>query len=701
MRISSGRQVEGSAAISPAGTSIIYALTVFLGAFLLFQVQPLIGKYILPWFGGGPEVWSTLMLFFQALLLGGYAYAHLIATRLGRRVQAGVHIVFVIAALAALPITPRAGWKPESLDYPVLRILLLAGACIGLPYFVLSSTGPLMQRWFSRTRPGASPYRLYAFSNAGSLLALVSYPFIVEPAMSRAAQARVWSAGLVVFAVLSAYCAVRLWRQPVSEGTGTAGEEDSEPEAVVTPLGTRLLWLALPAGASVELLAVTNKICQDVAVIPFLWVLPLSLYLLSFIICFQGERWYVRPVFLVGFILAIGGAAAAWVYEEDLSVRQQILIYLALLLACCMVCHGELFRLRPHPRYLTGYYLMIAAGGALGGVFVAVICPVIFKTYRELNIGILVCCLFVLLADKSTALGRGLRRWFWVGIILVAGVAAISAPARRGDTYETAVLNWRNFFGVLTIWEEDSEDPELHRYVLQHGTTCHGLQFVEPAKRSLATAYYGRSSGAGLAMRFFPRQEKRRIGVVGLGVGTLATYGREGDYIRFYEINPEVKRLAETHFTYLADCRARVDVIVGDARLSMENEPAQQFDLLLLDAFNGDAVPVHLLTKEAFEIYLNHMKPDGVIAVHVSQTYLRLECVVWKLADHFELGNAWIEDTDDDEIGVLSSDWILLTDNEEFLQRQPIQEAASEPESDFDRMRLWTDDYANLFQILR
>jgi hypothetical protein len=510
-----------------------------------------------------------------------------------------------------------------------------------------------------------------------------------------------WSAGLVVFALLVTCCAVRLWRYSAPRDPQTADEAKDRTGSFLPPVGTRLLWLALPAAASVELLAVTNKICLDVAVIPFLWVLPLSLYLLSFIICFQSERWYIRPVFLTAFILAIAGAALAWVHEENLSALQQIAIYSGLLFACCMVCHGELFRLRPHPRQLTRYYLMIGAGGAIGGAFVAVVAPLIFNTYRELHVGILASCLFVLLAQETSTSRLGRRRFVWVGLMLAAGVAAIFVKSRPGEAYEMAILNCRNFFGVLTIWEQDRDDPSRRRYVMQHGTTCHGLQFVEPLKRSQPTAYYGENSGAGLTIRFFPRQEKRRIGVVGLGVGTLAAYGRKGDYIRFYEINPQVKRLADTRFTYLASCPADMDVVIGDARLSMEAELPREFDVLVLDAFTSDAVPVHLLTEEAFEIYLRHLKPDGVIAAHVSTVHLDLQSVLWKLADYFDLASAWIENVEDDDKGILASDWILLTRNEEFLKLEPIQEATSAPDTDFDRIRLWTDDYINLFQILR
>jgi len=678
-------------------------MTVFGGAFLLFQVQPLIGKYILPWFGGGPEVWTTCMLFFQLLLLGGYAYAHFLTSRFTVRVQVLVHVIVLGAAIAMLPIVPHASWKPASLYSPVFQILLLIGACVGVPYFVLSATGPLMQRWFSGVHVDKSAYRLYAFSNAGSLLGLLSYPFVFEPAFSRQMQASIWGWGLAGFAALSALCGILLWRHHSSSGRVVDSNNIAESVVSAPGVGTRLLWLALPAAACVELLAVTNKICLDIAAVPFLWVLPLSLYLLSFVICFDHQRWYVRPVFLLAFLLGLGAAAFGRIYGDDLSAWQQVLIYLYLLFSCCMVCHGELFRLRPHPKYLTSYYLTIAAGGAIGGFFVAVIAPLIFTSYRELYVGLLASCLFVLLADKSPSLARGRRRWIYAAVVLVTGMAAIFMGSRNSQTYKRAVLSRRNFFGVLTVWERDRDIASEHRYVLQHGTTTHGMQYTDPVKELEPTTYYSRSSGVGLAMKYLMQRGKMRVGVVGLGVGTLAAYGRQGDYIRFYEINSEVTHLARTRFTYLANCPAEVEIIAGDARLSMEKEPDQGFDLLVLDAFNSDVVPVHLLTKEAFEIYLRHIKPNGIIAVHISSVYLELPKVVWKAADYFDLSAAMIEDNEDNEDNkaAYSSDWVLLARDKALLEPSPEFTAATKRPDEVDSVDLWTDDYVNLFQIMR
>jgi len=366
-----------------------YAVTIFTGSFLLFQVQPLITKYILPWFGGGPMVWTTCMLFFQVFLLGGYGYAHLSIRRFGPRLQASLHGALLLAALLQLPITPAGDWKPLSPAEPTWDILLLLGATVGFPYFVLSSTTPLMQAWFSREHPGTSPYRLYALSNAGSLLALLSYPFVFEPVFSRSAQSNFWAFGYAVFAAASIICIWSVWRYGPTV-SAMPGAADSPEAALPQPTnGTQTLWLALPACASVLLLAVTNQITMDLVVVPFLWVLPLCLYLLTFILCFEGNRWYSRSVFVTALFPALIITVVTLFMGEEASVILQIMVFSGVLFVCCMICHGELSRLKPHPRYLTSYYLMIALGGALGGVFVTLVAPIIFFDYLELHVGLL------------------------------------------------------------------------------------------------------------------------------------------------------------------------------------------------------------------------------------------------------------------------------------------------------------------------
>ncbi|HEY5041455.1 MAG TPA: hypothetical protein VIK53_05575 [Verrucomicrobiae bacterium] len=385
----------------------VYALTIFTGAFLLFLVQPLIAKYILPWFGGAPSVWTTCMLFFQLLLLGGYAYAHFLARWFKPRTQAIIHLVLVAAALALLPIIPSDSWKPSDGSDPTLRILGLLLVSIGMPYFVLAATSPLLQHWFSRTHPGVSPFRLYALSNVGSVLALLSFPVYFETHFTRTQSARLWGWALAAYAAGCIFCALKLWR--AGKGAGKKSEiqktETSTPDSPPSFVN-RILWLLLPACASTLLLATTNMVCQEVAVIPFLWILPLTLYLLSFIICFDSPRWYGRFPFGLALILAIGGIS--WMVFEGIaaSLYLQLFVYSGGLFICCMVCHGELYRLRPDPRHLTGFYLMIAAGGALGGIFVAVIAPLIFNNYYELQWGLLICgALFLIILARAWKTG--------------------------------------------------------------------------------------------------------------------------------------------------------------------------------------------------------------------------------------------------------------------------------------------------------
>ncbi|RKY06472.1 MAG: hypothetical protein DRP66_08720, partial [Planctomycetota bacterium] len=658
----------------------VFAATVFVGAFLLFQVQPLIGKFILPWFGGSPEVWTTCMLFFQVLLLAGYAYAHLIVTYLPRPLQATIHIVLLVAAVALLPILPAATWKPDGAGNPIIHILLLLTVCVGLPYFILSATGPLIQGWFGGTLPGKSPYRLYSLSNAASLLALVSYPLVVEPLLARHTQARAWGWGLAVFALLSTAAALLLWTN--SSKTSGPGETKHTATPARRPDRRRwLLWLALPAGASVVLLAVTNKICQDITVVPLFWVLPLAVYLLSFIICFHSERWYVPNVWITAFILSFIALVAATSLTAEISAAWCIIIHTATLFACCMVFHGELYRIRPDAKYLTGFYLMIATGGALGGFFVVVVAPLIFNSYFELDVGLLLCCLYVVLNDSTGAPGGKRRRLVWVCLICIAGAAGFLMQAGKLGLHGKAIAAERNFFGVLTVWEKESNDPARRHLVMQHGMTNHGLQFTDPARRTEPTAYFSRKSGVGLAMQYTSSRENRRVGIIGLGVGTIATYAQDGDHFTFYEINPEVERQAQTYFTYLADCKGKVDIILGDARLSLERQQPQEFDVLVLDAFTGDAVPVHLLTREAFEIYLKHLKPDGLIAMHISTNHVDLQSVVRRLAGHFALSTAWIETHRNDAKGIFDSDWIILAGSKEFQSHPQIKTLKTEYKS--------------------
>jgi SAM-dependent methyltransferase len=753
----------------------LYAATIFTGAFLLFLVQPLIGKYILPWFGGSPGVWTTCLLFFQALLLGGYAYAHFTSTRLTPRAQAGVHLVLLGVALLWLPIIPDAAWVPTDGAEPTKRILLLLTATLGLPYLLLSATGPLLQRWFHLAHPEQSPYRLYALSNLGSLLALLGYPFLIEPISSRPMQAWGWSIGLAVFVVLCGACAWQVRREAVTPTPSSAPDLDGTEPAPTW--GNRLLWTTLPAIASVLLVAMTNKICIDVAVIPFLWVVPLALYLLSFILCFDHPRWYARGVFSA--LLVVGASLCVYLFGAGSTAPLPLQLggYTATLFVACMVCHGELHRLRPAPRHLTGFYLHLSIGGALGGLFVAVGAPALFDDYLELPLGLwllayLLAVLCLLQRSRRIANGTAIgvlmtlvlipawlatseeegwsawasaygsalidfyaANWTWVLLVvaalvyayvirrragaadwrpalalpplLLAGVLGITLFIQAREGRENLIEASRNFYGTLKVRAYGEPGSVSRHYLLAHGVTTHGLQMLHPTYTTWPTTYYGSGSGIGLAIDHTePTTGGRHLGLVGLGVGTLAAYGMPGDKLRIYEINPEVLRLARSRFAYLAQTPADVSIVMGDARLSMEQElkghAPQEFDVLALDAFSSDAIPVHLLTVEAFETYLRHLKPDGIIAVHISNRYLDLRPVVEALAHHFGLHLATIsENPAEEDWWLYRTTWILLSRAQERLAIPAIQEAADEPSDATAELVLWTDDHASLLRVLR
>ena len=691
----------------------LYALTIFLSAFLLFQVQPLMGKWILPWFGGGPTVWTVCLLFFQTVLLAGYAYAHLVRTWLGERGQALVHAAVIAAAALLLPIAPSAGWQPDGTGDPTWRVLGVLAVSVGLPYFALSATSPLLQAWFSVGRPGASPYRLYALSNAGSLLALASYPFVIEPALRLRSQAAVWSIGFAAFAVLCMWCGLRAWRagragQPVGRGRpGGPAEAAAGWQGAARPdRKARLLWLALPACGSVLLLAVTNQVCADVGALPFLWVLPLGLYLVSFILSFHREWLYQRVVFWP--LLVLGTLGVLWLLHEnvEVSLLWQATGYGGALFVCCMVCHGELARLKPSPRYLTSFYLTVSAGGALGGLLVALAAPLVFDAYFELHVGLWACPALAMIAVWRERAAYWRRRrvvavLFGVGSLAVLAAVGIGLVFDIRRQYEDAISTSRSFYGVLGVLEGDDGDDRGPYYSLCHGSILHGSQYTTEPFRGRPTTYYGEMSGVGLALVNRRPEAPMKVGVVGLGVGTLAAYGRPRDTYRFYEIDPEVRHLATTRFTYLADSAAFCEVVMGDARLSMEREAPQGYDVLALDAFTGDAVPLHLLTAEAFAIYRRHLKSDGVLAVHISNRFLDLAPVVLGLAEHFGMAAAVVDQEEDDGEEISPSTWILVTADREFLQCPEIEAAITAAEADAAAPRLWTDDYSDLFSILK
>lgn len=677
---------------------VLFGITIFVSACLLFLVQPLISKLILPWFGGSAAVWITCMLFFQAGLLLGYLYAHELSRRVPPRFQAAVHVVLLAGSLVLLPITPNAAWQPYPGEDPTWRLLGVLAATVGLPYVLLSSTSPLLQSWFSQTDEGQLPYRYFALSNAGSLAALISYPIFIEPHLTGHGQAIIWSIAFALFVLLCSGTAVLSSRLRTVRKQAVA----INLEAVPASSGFEMaLPLFLSAVASALLLSTTNLLTQNIAPMPLVWVLPLSVYLLTFILCFESERWYIRPVFLPLVLPALMAFIALAGPLENSSISFSVPILLGALFICCMACHGELSRLRPDAAHLTGFYLCVSGGGVLGGLFVGLIAPHLFHATYENTISFIACAvllLYVLWKQEHRGWARSRLAFVpWLAALCASILMTVYAANHAWQESKTAILLKRNFYGALRV--EDFTDHGRKIRELSHGTIIHGLQMLPANLKHQPTTYYARESGIGLTWQSLQKSGPLSMGVVGLGAGTLAAYGRGGDRLHFYEINPLMQAIAQTKFSYLSDSPARVDVALGDARLSMGRESPQAFDILVVDAFSGDAIPVHLLTREAFAIYWRHLKPDGVLAVHVSNRYLNLAPVV-ELAAQRSRKSAWLVDNDDRDLSqIFAATYVLVTSRAGFAQ-EPLLRGKLQRIQVPEHLREWTDDYSNLWDIL-
>jgi hypothetical protein len=671
---------------------LLYALTIFASAFLLFLVQPIVAKQILPWFGGSASVWASCLVFFQTTLLLGYAYADFTVRRLSPRTQVKLHVALLVVSLVALPIIPGAFWKPEGSENPIWLILGLLGGTIGLPYFLLSTTSPLVQAWFARRFPDRNPYRLFALSNLASMLALLGYPFLLEPWVATRVQAWGWSAGYGLFVGLAAAAAFASLKG-VSNELPAAGRAVADPTEPPPTPARQVLWCALAATASVLLLAVTNHITQNIAAVPLLWLLPLTLYLLTFILCFDGRGWYKRDWILAMLAAALG--VMAWTFADtnlthDLPLN--IGVFSVGLFLACMFCHGELVRQRPAPAYLTRFYLMISLGGAIGAALVGIVAPLVLPADFELAGGLVFCALLLLWQARREPLVYGVRNVAALLVTVGCGVWAIT------EFYENTIFVSRNFYGVLRVKEAGKGDERVRQLV--HGTILHGKQYLQPDLKGQATSYYTAGSGIGrLIESMHPRKDPIKVGIIGLGAGTIATYGSKGDIYRFYDINPGVVAIAQRDFTFLKSSDATIELPLGDARLKLEREAPQNFDVLAIDAFSSDAIPVHLLTKEAVLVYLKHMKPDGVIAFHVTNRYLNLVPVVEGIAHELDLHALWIEDAGADPLGN-SSSWVLIAKEPGRLNDARLVDASSTIDARRD-WRVWTDDFNNLFQVLK
>ena len=683
---------------------ILYAITIFLSAFLLFQVQPLIAKIILPWFGGSAAVWAAALLFFQLSLLAGYAYAHALIKLTKARTQLLIHGTLLLASCALLPILPNVSWKPTAVGDPTLRILELLAATIGLPYFLLSSTSPLLQAWYVRRTGSSVPYRLFSLSNFGSFLALLSFPFIVEPNLASRQQAFIWSGVYVAFAAL---CLITAW---------VSREETAvQPAPVVNPIPATpaarptalqlLLWVSLAACASTLLVSITNHMSQNIAPIPLLWVVPLAIYLLTFILAFESDKIYQRWIFLPWVAPALGWMAyALYAGEGNFHIKYSIPIFCVGLFIACMLCHGELAMRKPAPQYLTLFYLMVSVGGAVGGIFVAIIAPRVFNSYLELPIGLVACGVLAVIVLFNVELRPmflwALRIAMAIGVGLLAGYLLRQERTDRQGYHLFA----RNFYGELRIRDDDVGQEYALRNLL-HGTINHGSQRLNEEHRYDVNSYYAPSSGIGRTMQAKQGLGPVRYGVVGMGAGVMTGYCRAGDYVRVYEINPLVRSLSERgEFTFFSHCAGDKEVLMGDARLTMEkqviNDPPN-YDVLVIDAFSSDAIPVHLLTKEVMQLYFKLLKPDGVLAVHISNRYLDLAPVCERGAEFVGKKATVVADDASDNTFANSTTWVLITAPDNNVFQNPSFEGANMyPATAAATFRGWTDDYSSILPIL-
>jgi len=677
-------RTESKSSSVPAAV-LPYGATIFISATLLFLIQPMVAKRLLPWFGGGASVWTTCLVFFQSVLVLGYLYAHWLQ-RLRHAWQAAVHALLLAGALTLLYVPQAVQRGPDPASAPLFEILRWLALGTGLPYFLLSSTTPLLQAWYVRTSGASLPYRLFALSNLASLVALVAYPFAVEPLTGLDAQLDAWSAAFTVFAIICALVAVR-----AAMGSGGIRLEPDPPEpAQPWSSGRSLAWAALPACSSALLLSVTNGLSQNIAPVPLLWIAPLALYLVSFVLCFNHDGFYrpaaykvLVPAALIGLIWTNSGAGA--------SVVSPTVLCLACLFILCMFCHAQLAALKPAGRDLTAFYVSVSIGGAIGGAAVGLVAPALLADVFEVQIAVSACLVLSLLYLY------GYRSRLF---LIACGIIAVAALRTTGGLSGSGAVTFRgrNFYGALAVREAaTSAFGGGRERTLSHGLVLHGGQALSAAARTEPTFYYGRESGVGIALQ--RPLSAHRVGAIGLGVGTVAAYGRPGDYYRFYELNPLVVELARSRFTYLRDCRARTDVVIGDGRLSLEHEGDQRFDTLVLDAFSGDAIPVHLLTQEAFRCYYRHLNPDGIVAVHVSSEYVDLRPVVADLAAASGRSALLVQSAPRADRLVSRAAWILVSTNREFLRQAEGSSGGVFLQA--SGRRQWTDRYSNLLTILR
>ena len=680
------------------------ALTVLCSALLLFQIQPMASKAILAWFGGATSVWTTSMLFFQTTLVFGYCYAHWLS-RWPLHRQIKCHLVVVLTAFIFLPLSFTAPDATTTAEQPASTILLLLFTTLGLPYFVLSSTGPLIQNWYALTQGDGTPYRLYSLSNIGSLTALISYPFLMEVYLDIPTQAWLWSAGYVIFAASMSILGWTCLRQQIDIKTES---EHPQPAIQSPPTWKRMLhWSGLAALASSLLLAVTDQLTQDIAVTPFLWILPLALYLISFIITFDNPRWYYRVTMAA--LTSSGILILSLYYIRETadqylgtaffqSLAESLIGYTIMLTAVffmiCMTCHGELFRLRPHKQHLTVYYVCIAIGGAAGGFFVSIVCPLIFTHYHEYHFGLIAGFSFSSLILVRHVLDQSSLKQ--LAVVIPCGLAfGIVVLSQWKMTQNNALEASRNFYGTLQVERTETNSNLLK---LRHGRVVHGIQILDDSGAMKPTAYYGTNSGIGQVFKALEHRADLDITGVGLGVGTLSSYARRGDVLRFYEINPDVIAISNKYFRFIEKASTNVQITAIDGRLGIQSLQSKSTDLIILDAFSSDAIPVHLLTLEAFAIYLDRLREDGIICVHISNQHLDLTPVLHAVCKHYNLDLRIINSKETAD--TFDAQWAVITANSDVSSTIDQSTSAITP-TITKPVAAWTDHFSNLLQIIK
>jgi hypothetical protein len=692
---------------SRSAVALAFAASMALAGFMLFQVQLVLGKFILPWFGGSASTWLVCLMFFQVALLAGYTHAYVITQPFAIRAQVRLHLVVVAASLLLLPVAPSEVWKPVDAGDPTWRIVGLLAASVGVPYVVLAATTPLLSRWLAHVAPDLDPVRFFAASNAGSSLGLLSYPFVVERLLTTASQARMWSWLYGGFAVLVALCgAMTVRSRAVHPPHETELLPPSKPGR--DPLAALILYSAL---GSVLLLATTNAITQWSAVVPFLWMVPLCAYLLTFVITFGYPQAYHRMAYAGAFLVLAGTTFLLPIPTLSIELIAQLTLHTATLFAGCMICHAELVRLRPSPARLPRFYLAIAAGGAAGGMFVTLLAPAAFSDYFEQP---LVLSVIAGIAFLNLLPGRPAARSAWIAGAVASAAAIYFAGSLAVGVYgmlapESLVERVRNFYGVVKVLKRYEGEPKELSLVLMQAGIDQGGQFQSPERELRLICGFNEESGLGLALGYHAKRRNAtqqgplRIGIVGLGAGMIAGLGRDGDSIRYYELNPAVLDLATRHFTFLKKSKAKTDFLLGDGRLLLERQLAandkQNFDVLVMNAFRGASPPMHLMTKEAFAIYFAHLARDGILAVNFEIDTFDTSPLHRGMAKQFGTHVRWFETPEDDDcVGPIS--WALYSRDASFFEAPVVRRAISPWRDRSNSELVWTDNDSNLMSII-